>query len=66
MLRSIKSEKAKRIEAARYLERESERIRGLLAALEKARREEEARARRAAEAVGKPAPAPAPSTLTSA
>jgi septal ring factor EnvC (AmiA/AmiB activator) len=66
VLRSIKSEKSKRIETARNLEKESERIRNLLAELEKARREEEARAKSAAEAAGRPAPAPAKSTLTSA
>jgi septal ring factor EnvC (AmiA/AmiB activator) len=66
VLRSIKSEKGKRIAAARDLERESERIRDLLASLERARREEEEREKRAAEAAGRPAPAPEASTLTSA
>jgi septal ring factor EnvC (AmiA/AmiB activator) len=66
VLRSIKSEKGKRIEAARNLEKESERIQNLLASLEKAKREAEAREKRAAEAAGRPAPAPAKSTLTSA
>lgn len=66
LLRSIKGEKAQRIEAARALERESERIRNLLASLEKARREAEARAKAEAAAAGRPAPAPARSTLTSA
>lgn len=66
VLRSIKSEKSKRIDTARNLERESERIRKLLVALENARREEEARAKSAAAAAGRPAPAPVRSTLTSA
>ncbi|MFN2433536.1 MAG: murein hydrolase activator EnvC, partial [Gemmatimonadota bacterium] len=66
VLQSIKGEKAQRVAAARELEKESERIQGLLAALEKARREEEARAKNAAAAAGRPAPAPARSTLTSA
>jgi septal ring factor EnvC (AmiA/AmiB activator) len=66
VLTSIKSEKGKRIEAARDLEKESERIQGLLAALDEARREEEDREKRAAEAAGRPAPVPETSILTSA
>jgi septal ring factor EnvC (AmiA/AmiB activator) len=66
VLRSIKGEKSKRIAAAKELEQESERIRNLLASLEKARREEEERAKLAAAAAGRPAPVAAKSTLTSA
>jgi septal ring factor EnvC (AmiA/AmiB activator) len=66
VLRSIKSEKGKRVEAARDLEKESERIQALLASLEKVRKDEEDRERRAAEAAGRPAPAPETSILTSA
>lgn len=64
MLRRVKSQRDEQLAAARQLEQETERIRSVLATLERRRAEREARARREAEAAGRSPPEPRASTLT--
>ena len=64
MLSRVKSERSEQLAAAEALEAETEKIRQLVAVLERRRAEREAEARRRAAAAGRAAPDPAASTLT--
>lgn len=64
LLSRVKDERSEQLQAAEALEAETEKIRELLAVLERRRAEREAEARRRAAAAGREAPDPAASTLT--